>query len=377
MRQPANRRRYGARAVAVAGSALLLLLSSVSAGERQPAFEFFVVSGSQNDVPSVLVGTSALEDSLNIEICDGLSRGEAPTAIATRISLPAAEVQTRIAALLKAQLLHAAGADSYAPAFPIIHRAEAAWFTNIDPPLTDATVRAIEARQQQLRSRFHAVFHLAAAQERALSLLLFGDALFDRWQTRYVREGFLPGYPPARDGKVFFVAALEKVPGTVGSLGIYSHTEARYEDVSVITYGHTAVLDPFVGRAPASVPPLIAAYQAFTRGTSPATAELREIGFVRHGRPSVAVVDRSAYARLPEITSSFTPELLRLLNADRSKILAAYQASRYARSVSFQEFALWWYHFFDAAVVQRLIKDGLISVPPVGYATLIVLPDES
>jgi|GEM_PF-4421428 len=74
MRQPANRRRYGARAVAAAGSALLLLLSSVAAAKSQPAFEFFVASGSQNDVPSVLLGTSAFEDSLNIEICAVLER---------------------------------------------------------------------------------------------------------------------------------------------------------------------------------------------------------------------------------------------------------------------------------------------------------------
>jgi hypothetical protein len=99
---------------------------------------------------------------------------------------------------------------------------------------------------------------------------------------------------------------------------------------------------------------------AFVRGTSPATTELRELGFVTGGQPAIAVVSQSAYAKLPEITSSFTVELLRLLNADRPKILAAYQASRYSPSVSFQEFALWWDHF--------------LTVPAVGYATMIVIP---
>lgn len=374
VRYRTKRRRRGPRAVGVASAALLALLSSIAAGQAQPAFEFFVVSGSQNDVPSVLSGTSEREDSLNIEICDGLAKGEAPAAIANSINLPLSEVRSRIASLVQAGLLLAGAADSYTPAFPIIHRAEAGWFTDIDKPLIQATVAAIEARQRELRTHFHDVLHLQAAQEQALSLVLFGDVLFDRWQTRHVREGFLPGYPPARSGKVFYVAALEKVPGPIGSLGIYTHSEARYGEVAVITYGHIAVLDPFAGRPPESVPELIDSYLAFARGTSPATTELCELGFVTGGQPAIAVVSQNAYARLPEITSSFTEELLRLLNADRPKILAAYQASRYSPSVSFQEFALWWYHFFDAAVVERLIRDQLITVPAVGYATLIVIP---
>jgi hypothetical protein len=113
----------------------------------------------------------------------------------------------------------------------------------------------------------------------------------------------------------------------------------------------------------------------FVHGGSQATADLQSIGLVAAGKPVVAIITQSEYARLPEITNSFTDELLSLLNRDRPKIMAAYQASPYSPAVSFQEFALWWYHFLDAAVVNRLIKDGVIVVPPAGYATMIVVPD--
>jgi len=36
--------------------------------------------------------------------------------------------------------------------------------------------------------------------------------------------------------------------------------------------------------------------------------------------------------------------------------------------------ALWWYHFFDAAVVEQLIRDSVITVPTAGYAAMIVVP---
>jgi hypothetical protein len=150
----------------------------------------------------------------------------------------------------------------------------------------------------------------------------------------------------------------------------------------VISYGNTTVIDPFAGEKPERVPELIESYVGFVRGagtgsrtgSGPATKELEGLGFLRAGKPAVALVTKSEYAKLPEITSSFSEELLRLMNADRPKILDAYKGSPYADAVSFQEFALWWYHFFDAGVVERLIKDGVIAVPPAGYATMVVIP---
>jgi hypothetical protein len=339
-------------------AALLLLASSVAFGAPPPriAFEFFAVSGSSQDVPALLVGTSELEDSLNIQICDALDRGLPQSIIAKQLGLGASELKTRIDALTHAELLRSDTQGRYAPTFPIIHRTQARWFEDIDRPLIDATVRAIEARQQQFRSKFGALFSLDGERQRALSLILFGDTLFDRWQTKNVRKEFLGGYPPARDGKQFYLAALEKVPGKIASLGIYTHAEPRYGAFTVVNYGHTVALDPFAAEKPEDV---VASLSRWSKD----------------GGSAFTMVSSKAYAALPEITNAFAPELLRLLNADRGKISAAHAASRYGRSVSFPEFALWWYHFFDAAVVDRLVRDGVISVPASGYATMIVTPD--
>src|SRR6202000_50703 len=174
-----------------------------------------------------------------------------------------------------AELLRAGPAGSYVPSFPIIHRADAEWFQNIDQPLIDATVRALEVRKKELREHSREMLHLDAEQAQALSLVLFGDAMFDRWQTKNVRKDFLPGYPPARDGKLFYLAGLEKSAGTVASLGIYSHAEQRYGDITVVTFGNTKVLDPFADRKLESVSPLLASYVAFVHGGSQVTADLQ------------------------------------------------------------------------------------------------------
>lgn len=205
--------------------------------------------------------------------------------------------------------------------------------------------------------------------------MLFGDVLFDRWQTGHVRKEFLLGYPPPRDGLQFYLTALEKVPGKIGSLGIYTHAEQRYGEMTLVTYDHTRILDPFTQEKTADVPGILGAYVAFASGTSAAAPDLEHLGFVRAGKPVVPVISQSDYAKLPDITNTFSSNLLSLMNADRPRIMAAYKASTYARNVSFQEYALWWYHFFDAAVVARLIDDGVITVPDVGYATMVVVPD--
>jgi hypothetical protein len=199
---------------------------------------------------------------------------------------------------------------------------------------------AIERRQQDLNERFRGQLHLNADQARALSLILFGDVLFDRWQTRNLGQGFPGGNASPRDGKIFFLAGLEKVPGKIGSLGMYTHAESRHEQATVLTYGHAAVPDPFAEAKPEDVQHLIESYVAFVQGGATVEPVLRDLGLVRDGEPTVAVISQSLYARLSDITKTFTDELLRLLNGHRAEIADAYRRSRLAHGVSFQEFAL-------------------------------------
>jgi hypothetical protein len=341
-------------------------------GQIGTQFEFFVVSGAGNSVPQVLNGTTDAEDSLNVQICEALEQGRSVAAIAKDLHLPPAEVQSHIDAFANAGLLTPDAAGSYTPTFPIFRRADAEWLAGIDPPVIEATVRAIEARKEDLNAQFRGLLHLNEEQARELSLVLYGDVLFDRWQTKNVRTDFLPGYPPPRDGKLFYVAGLENDGGPIAPLGIYSHDETKYGDATVITYGHASAQDPFAAEKPDAVLQLIAAYVAFAKGGGPVSPELERIGFVRDGKPQVTVISKSEYAALPQITGSFTDTLLGLLKQDRPKIVAAHERSRWAKTVSFQEFALWWYHFYGAAVVDALIRDGVIVVPKAGYATLIV-----
>src|SRR5580658_6721752 len=124
-------------------AAVLLSIALPLSSQSHPAFEFFVVSGSSNDVPPMIVGTSDLEDSLNIEICDELTKGHTAVEIAGELRLPPATLQSHTDALVKAELLRRDASGNYSVTFPIIHREDVRWFDEIDKPLIEATVRSI------------------------------------------------------------------------------------------------------------------------------------------------------------------------------------------------------------------------------------------
>ncbi|HEX4385726.1 MAG TPA: hypothetical protein VH083_22350 [Myxococcales bacterium] len=321
-----------------------LLICAAPVLAAPPPYELLVVAASTDSVPAILNGSSDEEDALNVQICDRLRLGLPMDAI----QLKPAELKKHIDELTRDELLREID-GKLTPTFPILHKADAAWFRALDKPAVEATVKAIEAKKKDWEKRFREALQLNEVKARSLSMILFGDVLFDRWQTKNVRNEFLDGYPPARNGKQFYAVGLEKVDGSTASLGIYTHAEPHQGDYWVITYGNKRPQDPLVGLKAGDVQPLL------QQGT--------------------VMVGKAAYSELPALADLFAPELLQILNADRAKLVAAYRASPYVSAVSFPEFALWWYHFYDAEVVDRLIQDKVIEVPKAGYATLIVRPD--
>ena len=332
-------------------------------------YELSAVAASSEQTPSI-----DLDDAVDARLAVELDEGRSVTDVGRRLDLQSATLRSRIDALVGAQLLRPERDGTYTATFPTVRRADAAMFRAIDTDLVDEVVRIVEQRQPSLQKEFADALHLDAEQAQSLSLVLLGDVLFDRWQVRNVRKDFLPGYPPARDGKSFYLLASEDARAPTASLGFYSHAEQRQGDVQVVAFGHARTLDPFAGMDAMPISSLLDTYLSLIRGRSLASAELRDLGFVRGGKPAIAVISPDAYASLPGIADRFSVDLLAALNAHRPKILAAYEHSRYAGRVSFQEFALWWYHFSYAAVIDRLVADGSIAVPAAGYAVLIVAP---
>jgi hypothetical protein len=94
------------------------------------------------------------------------------------------------------------------------------------------------------------------------------------------------------------------------------------------------------------------------------TALLVQIGVVSGGRFLVPRIDSAGYAGLQRIADGFSDTLVSLLTTERPTLESTYHASPYAREVSFDEYFMWWYHFYYSAVTDALIAEGIVRAPP-------------
>ena len=68
-------------------------------------------------------------------------------------------------------------------------------------------------------------------------------------------------------------------------------------------------------------------------------------------------------SKLSEIAGLITDELVALLEMHRGKLIRSYRRGGYAREVTFEEYAIWWYHFFYTGITDNLVLKGYITKP--------------
>lgn len=62
------------------------------------------------------------------------------------------------------------------------------------------------------------------------------------------------------------------------------------------------------------------------------------------------------------MSAIITDELISIFNGHKD-ILLDYYEREYRHEVSYEEFFMWWYHFFYTNVTERLIMDETIVLP--------------
>jgi len=97
-----------------------------------------------------------------------------------------------------------------------------------------------------------------------------------------------------------------------------------------------------------------------------------KLGLVVDGKLNVPILCAADEKKLSEIAGLITNELVRLLEKHRPEIERNYRKSGYAQELTFEEYAIWWYHFFYTAVTENLIAKGSIERPTNGIFTYLV-----
>ena len=74
---------------------------------------------------------------------------------------------------------------------------------------------------------------------------------------------------------------------------------------------------------------------------------------------------------LNNIANLLTDDLIALLEENKGIFKNNYQNSLYSKEITFEEYFIWWYHFFYSEVTEKLIAKDLIQSPTSGVISYI------
>ncbi len=325
-----------------------------------------------------------------------LHAGFEPDSIAAHFGWSADELQERLDALSGAGLLDA---TRHRPTFPVLSVQDVRDHMPVPDALIDETVALIEGRLPEVQEFLQSTPGLRRLSFEDVSLLILSDVTLDNWQINAVERDFLGSERPERDGRRYYFALQEDAPDdSTEAFGIYGNQYRGIGPFTLGVYGNRRTGNPLnfatldaeglerlFGVRPDSV-------SVFKQGLldllvrasgDPDTAMPDEYrtGFVALGwmdgsRIAIPVLRPEDEEALDGIAALYADDLVALLRRHRSELVARYDASPYAGSVSIEEYLIWWYHVYYTAVTDRLAADGLLHIPESGITSYVLVPGD-
>ena len=373
---------------------LLVILLSPAASFAQDItkilesdYEYKMIS-SGNNFPSVNIQTGNLGD-----ICILLHHRIPAQDIQRHFHWSDQEFQRRIDVLLKENLIRKYEKYRYLPTFMIITLDDGDQLARSARDLVHKMTYLITRALPSIKGRYDEIEGMRGISFQDASLLIVSDVLLDNWQIRNVEARILNSERPLRNGMHYYYSIQEKRPGDpIEAFGIYGNMNSGFGSASVGIYGNQRQGLNFIT---IDKPQLIDWFGMGTEedpwkfkqklvdalirisGHTDAALSARELkgfeklGFVDNGKLRIPILHENDQRQLSEIAGLITNDLVALLEKQRDKLIRSYRRSSYAHEVTFQEYAIWWYHFFYTGVTDVLINQGFITKPASGVFTYL------
>lgn len=303
------------------------------------------------------------------------------------------ELQSRLDILLREDLIKRDDRFGYLPSFMVITLEDGKRLARRSGDLEKQVNRLIINKLPELRRRYDEIDGLRGMPFQKASLLILSNVLLDNWQIRSVERRFLKAERPLRNGMRYYYSIQEKVKAApTEAFGIYGNMSSGFGSASVSLYGNQRQglnfitiekpqLKEWFGMDDSEDPrefkqKLVEEILRLSSNSHEALSEPHKKGFeklelIENGKLIVPVFYEGDDRKLSEMAGLIADELVRLLEKHRSGLERSYRESAYAQEVSFEEYSIWWYHFFYTAVTESLIAKGYITKPPTGAFTYI------
>lgn len=175
-----------------------------------------------------------------------------------------------------------------------------------------------------------------------LSFFYLSDILLDNGQISNVEQEFLGKERPARNGRNYYLAILEKPEESIiEPYGIYGNQILVDNDTtSIAVYGNTRT-------------------------------ELNK-GWREYKNKSIHIFSKKDYDIINEMPKIFLSCFVKILNSNKGYFERVYTELNFDKETSFEEFFIWWYHIIYTEATDILIKQNIIKSPENGLFYYVV-----
>ncbi len=260
-------------------------------------------------------------------------------------------------------------------------------------PLAEEMVHMMEARLLTIKEEVAMIPSLATFPFEKISFLVLSGMLLDFLQIGPLQEECLQEALPLRNGKRYTIAILEKdasqaeesfgIPGNRVELfnglifGIYGKNR-RGENF--LNLGRNDLQELFSIEAVDSVKAekkrLLEKLLARKEKDLPLDENIKEgfraLGIMDEKGIAIPVLARKDEAALAKIARLVRQDIKEILSRYEEEIKAGYGLTLWNHHVTYEEFFLWFYHFFYTVVTEGLIARKTIRLPKGGNAQYIV-----
>ncbi|MEK4737310.1 hypothetical protein MHH66_13430 [Bacillus sp. FSL H8-0492] len=260
---------------------------------------------------------------------------------------------------------------------------------NLCEPLIKTALNIIEKYSNQIDAMSKRIETFNHLFKESYSLLLYSGVLLDFGQIINIEENYLETERPLRNNKRYYYAILEQEQTDKESFGMYGNTyldlgeyqiglygNTRYTTLNLITanketfeaYFHDAIIDINYTKKQ-----LVENFVAVDRQVDLNSNVLYEkLGLYKNSQSIIPVFKAKDLSILNEIANTISKDLILLCKENEKPLKEYFASSRYSKEITYEEFFIWWYHFFYTKITEKLIKQGIISINTQENQTYII-----
>ncbi|WP_144655832.1 hypothetical protein [Bacillus tropicus] len=278
---------------------------------------------------------------------------------------------------------------SYYPTCMIITAFEGKALYNLCEPLIKPTLKIIEYYSSHIEAISKRIETFNYLSKESYSLLLYSGVLLDFGQINYIEGNYLKKMRPLRNKKRYYYAIQEQELTDIEAFGMYGNTYLDLGEVQIGLYGNsrystlnliTADNETFEEYFQNTNTDINYKKKQLVKGFVAADGQIdlhlnivyEKLGLYQNSQPVIPVFRTTDLSILNEIANTISKDLVLLFNENDKSLKEYFASSRYSKEITYEEFFIWWYHFFYTKVTEELIKQGVIITSTQKNQTYII-----